>query len=201
MNFSDVEDLYEGMRNDPEFLWLRRGKNPLVPGEGQQPTKVFIVGEAPGADEVMALRPFVGASGKVLRQLMAIANLFTTPVPQAGYLANCWLTNAVKYRPPRNRTPTLPEIKASRPYLDREWYLVGQPPVIIAVGATALTAIRREQSAIGQYAGKPITNTHGRTLWPMFHPAYGLRGNDTVKGVIEEHWNRLAEWLDENGSR
>jgi len=190
----DIEDVYEAMRLDGAFGDLRRGRNPLVPGEGCQPAGVFIVGEAPGADEVMALRPFVGPSGKVLRQLMNIASLSTT------YMANCWLTNAVKYRPPRNRTPTLPEVMTSRPYLLREWQLLGKPPVIVAVGAVALTAIRGKPSAIGAVAGKRETK-NGRTLWPMFHPSFGLRGSDQLKQTIETHWEQFAEWLDENGSR
>lgn len=200
--FNDVEDLYEAMRIDGVFGDLRRGRNPLVPGEGATPTGVFIVGEAPGADEVMALRPFVGASGQVLRQLMDIAQLWTTDSPcDPSRPANCWLTNAVKYRPPRNRTPTLAEVMVSRPYLLKEWALVGKPPVIIAVGAVALTAIKGVPTAISIYAGHPITNSEGHTLWPMFHPSFGLRGSDNLKETIEEHWQSLAEWLDENNSR
>lgn len=201
MLMNDLEDVYEAMRLDGAFGDLRRGRNPLVPGEGRQPCRVFIVGEAPGADEVMALRPLVGPSGKVLRQLMAEAGLYSTVDQRApNKLPNCWLTNAVKYRPPRNRTPTLAEVMISRPYLLREWQLVGKPSVIIAVGAVALTAIRGEPASISAVAGKPVTK-NGRTLWPMFHPAFGLRGNETVKATIEAHWEQFAEWLDENNSR
>lgn len=197
--WSDTDELYEAIRNDPNFDDLRRGRNPLVPGEGAQPAPVMIVGEAPGADEVMALRPFVGASGKVLRQLMAIADLRAGRpwVFREGPL-NCWLTNVVKYRPPRNRTPTLVELMHSRPYLMDEWRLVGKPSVIIAVGAPALTAIRGQQTPISKYAGKPLRQLSGRVLWPMYHPAFGLRGSDQLRATIESHWEALAEWLNEN---
>lgn len=190
--WSDTEELYEAIRNDPNFDDLRRGRNPLVPGEGIQPAPVMIVGEAPGADEVMALRPFVGASGRVLRQLMDIAGLSSTRLP------NCWLTNAVKYRPPRNRTPTLVELMHSRPYLLAEWNLLGKPRVIVAVGAPALTAIRGQQTPISKYAGKPLRSQNDRILWPMYHPAFGLRGSDQLRATIESHWEALAEWLNEN---
>lgn len=189
----DLEDLYERMREDPAFNDLRRGKNPLVPGEGRQSSGVFIVGEAPGADEVMALRPFVGASGRVLRQLMSIASLSTG---HNQMRPNCWLTNAVKYRPPRNRTPTLPEIKASRPYLFSEWALVGRPSVIVTVGATALTAIAGKQIAVSLHAGKAFTLRSGAQVWAMFHPAYGLRGGEKLQRLIETHWEAFAEWLE-----
>lgn len=195
--WSDTEELYEAMRDDPNFADLRRGRNPLIPGEGIQPAPVMIVGEAPGADEVMALRPFVGASGKVLRQLMAIAGLYAHNTLPDHY-SNCWLTNAVKYRPPRNRTPTLVELMHSRPYLLDEWRLVGKPTVIIAVGAPALTAIRGQQTPISKHAGKPLRSKNGRTIWPMYHPAFGLRGSNQLKETIESHWEALAEWLDEN---
>lgn len=208
MHYRDVEDLYEAMREDLNFFDLRRGKNPLVPGEGAQPAGVFIVGEAPGADEVMALRPFVGASGQVLRQLMAIARLASEDQyedgrdfpPTAG--GNCWLTNAVKYRPPRNRTPYMNEIKAARPYLLEEWRLVGKPRVIVTLGAAALSAIRGQSTPIAKFAGKMVIDAqHGRVLWPMFHPAYGLRGSEALRTRIEQDWERLAGWLDENRPR
>lgn len=193
----DIEDLYDEMRSDSAFEHLRRGRNPLVPGEGRIPAGVMVIGEAPGADEVMALRPFVGASGRVLRQLMATAGLTTG---SNGFKPNCWLTNAVKFRPPRNRTPTFDEIKASRNYLLREWRLLGKPSVVVAVGAVALTAVQGVPMSIGKYAGECI-KSNGRTLWPMFHPAYGLRGDDSLRQRIESHWEALAEWLDENNSR
>jgi uracil-DNA glycosylase family 4 len=199
---SDVDELYELMRNDEAFNDLRRGKNPLIPGEGLNswpylnPSGVFIVGEAPGADEVTALRPFVGASGRMLRALMASIDLFA-----GGDMPNCWLTNAVKYRPPRNRTPTLVEIMKSRPYLRKEWALVGKPSVIVAVGAVALTAIRGQQLGISKYAGRPLLGRASGTVWPMFHPAFGLRGSEQLRNTIEGHWLALGEWLNDNNSR
>lgn len=195
--WSDTEELYEAMREDANFADLRRGRNPLVPGEGIQPAPVMIVGEAPGADEVMALRPFVGASGQVLRQLMHIGQLCSDD-SRCEHPANCWLTNAVKYRPPRNRTPTLVELMHSRPYLVAEWELIGKPRLIIPVGAAALTAVRGKQSSIGQFAGKPYSVKGNRITWPMFHPAYGLRGSAKLRETIEGHWEKLAEWFHEN---
>ena len=196
---SDLEDLYELMRNDPAFEHLRRGQNPLVPGEGQNPCGVMVIGEAPGAHEVMQLRPFVGASGKVLRQLMSTAGLHSTyGAHQIGHpLAgnpNCWLTNTVKYRPPRNRTPTPSEVALSRPYLLQEWRLLGRPRLTVAVGAVALSAIYGRQVSIGKLAGHP-QKLRKSIVWPMFHPAYGLRGSDKLRELIEQHWEELGSWI------
>src|SRR5688500_16998698 len=84
-----------------------------VAGEGDNP-EAFIIGEAPGAQEEAQQRPFVGPAGVVMRDLMAIAGLYAH-IPRDGKpkvinnrhgLENCWLTNVVKFRPPRNRKPT-----------------------------------------------------------------------------------------------
>jgi uracil-DNA glycosylase family 4 len=195
---SDLEDLHEAMRSDLNFADLRKGKNPLIPGEGRSPTRVMIVGEAPGADEVMQGRPFVGTSGQVLRQLMRIAELTTGDNQMRP---NCWLTNAVKYRPPRNRTPLWYEINKFRPYLLREWHIVGRPELMITVGAVALSAFAGRQLSIGPHVGKPITLANGVVVWPMFHPAFGLRGSDHVKDIIESHWQALAEWMNDHYTR
>jgi uracil-DNA glycosylase family 4 len=191
----DLEDLHEAIREDPAFAHLRVGKNPLVPGEGKfQNTTVMIIGEAPGADEVMAGRPFVGASDQVLRQLMQIAGLTAgLSTRHDGRHANCWLTNAIKYRPPRNRTPIWSEIDAARPYLYREWQLIGRPKLVVPVGATGLSTLRGKQSAITAFAGK-YYRQDGITVWPMFHPAYGLR-NERMRSEIENDWEELAEWM------
>ncbi len=198
-NPTDLEDLYELMREDSVWDDLRKGKNRLVPGEGaRDKPKAFIIGEAPGAEEAMALRPFVGKSGKVLRQLMASANLYTFDwenVEEKRYgVANAWLTNVVKYRPPSNRTPTPYEIKLARPYLRKEWELVGSPQLIIPVGAVALYAVMGRPKSITGNAGNPFRSESGKIVWPMLHPAYGLR-NEEARADMEKHWKVLGKRL------
>lgn len=169
-------------------------------GEGDDP-EAFIVGEAPGAQEEMQRRPFVGPAGIVMRDLMAIAGLFSTiPLDRRGYsAANCWLTNTVKFRPPRNRTPTPDEIKAARPWLRAEWEAVGKPVVIVPVGGTALAAITGKPQSILVAAGKlhKYRSREGLDLciWPMVHPSYGLRGGEQVQAALEQDWDRFAGWM------
>lgn len=173
-----------------------------VPGEGDNP-KAFIIGEAPGAQEEAQRRPFVGPAGVVMRDLMAIAGLFSTPSGCGPpYEPNCWLTNVVKFRPPRNRTPFPIEIKAARPWLLKEWEAVGSPELIIPVGGTALTAILGKPQSILRAAGKchKAVSRSGMTLfvWPMVHPAFGLR-TPAVQPLLEADWERLAEWRRKHG--
>ena len=168
-----------------------------VPGEGDNP-RVMLIGEAPGAQEDLKRRPFVGDSGLVLRELMTIAGLFTGFTPHFGE-ANCWLTNVVKFRPPGNRIPTMVEIMNVRHLLLEEWKAVGKPFIIVPVGGVALTAIFGRKISILKVAGKPSyhkSNYDNRlqnmTVYPMIHPSYGLRGGKQIQDLIEHDWEQLG---------
>lgn len=168
-------------------------------GENEQPP-VMLIGEAPGAEEVLRHRPFVGKSGRVLRQLMEVAGLFTGYAPYFGN-ANCWLTNVVKFRPPRNRTPYPDEINTVRSLLRNEWICIGKPRIIIPVGNTALAAVVGRQTSILKHSGwlhKVLSNVDGKDLyiWPMIHPSYGLH-NPAIQPVMEEDWINFGKWLRE----
>jgi uracil-DNA glycosylase len=180
MNLADV---YEGIRSDKRFDGLRVPGVVLVPGEGSSRPNVMIVGEAPGATENTAKRPFVGASGKVLRSLI-------TDV--AGLEAeDYFITNIVKYRPPGNRTPTVGEVQFSIPHLRKEWNAIGCPKIIVAVGSTALSALAPQLGGVMRCAGHAYPLTGDRTLWPMLHPAYGLRNPD-FQPRMESHWDTFG---------
>lgn len=173
-----------------------------VAGEGDNP-RAFIIGEAPGATEDMALRPFVGTSGRILRDLMALAGLHCgrAHVFSEGP-ANCWLTNAIKFRPPGNRTPNAMEIAAFRLSLAQEWHAVGAPRLIIPVGSVAFRALTGKQISILRAAGHParVTSRQGKRMmvWPMLHPAFVARAGDKVKELAEADWERIGEWRKEH---
>lgn len=190
---ADIEDGNQGWRSAFPDL-----SKTYVAGEGDNPL-AFIVGEAPGAQEEIARRPFVGSAGIVLRDLMDIANLWSTDSScDPSRPANCWLTNVVKFRPPRNRRPTPDEITCARPFLRAEWVAVGMPRLIIPVGGVALTAVTGKNQSIMRLAGRchPYTSTEGLALfvWPMIHPSYGLR-NPAIQPLIESDWDNLAGWM------
>ena len=186
--------------NDVRLLFPRLAQSNYVPGEGAEKPVAFIVGEAPGAEEDMRRRPFVGRSGQVLHQLMDFAGLWTTDSNcDKSKPANAWITNVVKFRPPGNATPTDAELYGFRQLLMREWILVGKPRLIIPVGATALKAITKRQISILRVAGKPLRSENTSvTVYPMIHPSYGLRGDDAVKEKMESHWERLRKWRASN---
>lgn len=170
-----------------------------VPGEGDNPIAV-IIGEAPGAQEETKRRPFVGTSGAVLRQLMDTAGLWATDLPDSACPdANCWLTNVVKFRPPKNRKPTPLEIKAARPWLRMEWEAIGKPRLIIPIGSTALEAVFGRWVPLHKVSGRVImcTSREGLELavWPMLHPSFGLR-NPVMQPLLEQDWSRLRVWLN-----
>jgi len=184
----DLAETYDAYREDPAFAHLRTEGIVLVPGEGSSTPKVMIVGEAPGATENLQQRPFVGASGRVLRSLITdVAGLDAE---------DYFITNTVKYRPPGNRTPTVDEIEDSLPHLRAEFGALGAPKVIIAVGGIALMVFRPrgETRGILACAGEAIELRRGNWLVPMVHPAYGLR-NKSFRPTMEKHWEDFGEWF------
>jgi len=206
----DLIDLYEEYREDPAFEHLRGEHIKLVPGRGNERPSVMILGEAPGAQENLHGEPFVGRSGHLLDQLMREAGLYADdqwryPMdsdddpPEVAIYANTFITNTVKYRPPANRTPSRREIEASRPWILKEWKILGKPKVIITTGAVPLACIKPELLPVSDAAGRPfVLKPSTLTLWPMFHPAFALR-NKPMRPVVERHWQDLGEWLQGEG--
>lgn len=194
--------------NALDQLWVKEFEQlskVFVPGEGEFP-RAFVFGEAPGAQEEMHRRPFIGPAGKVLRQLMMVADFYAHDPGQSGdaFLRgftqpNCWLTNTIKFRPPRNRKPYWTEVLAARPFLRAEWVAVGRPRLIIPVGGTALSALIGRQVSIVKHSGwlhKEVSRVDGKPLyvWPMLHPSLGLR-NPGMRPLMERDWEALGAWL------
>ena len=162
-----------------------------VPGEGPKDARVFLVGEAPGRVEDETGRPFVGAAGKFLNELLLSAGLSRERV---------FIGNLVKCRPPGNRDPTEEEINACAHFLDEQLSVV-RPRVIVTLGRFSSEYIFQKY---GLKWGK-ISDMHGKvfnihTLFgllliiPMYHPAAGLYHGETKK-KIEEDWAALKELL------
>jgi len=151
-----IESIYAGYEYEPDLAGLigeyQLRKPKLIHGHGRIPPVAVIVGEAPGAREVVDERPFTGPSGQFLRRHLESAGID----PDA-----LWITNAVKYRPRQNRTPDREEIMCSRPYLMKELGVVTQktpkPVAVLACGRTAATAM----------LGTPVSVT--REMGTVFH--------------------------------
>ncbi len=172
---------------------LHATRTNAVPGEGSPDAKVVFVGEAPGRNEDLQGRPFVGAAGKLLTDLLASIGLSREEV---------FITNVVKCRPPNNRDPRPEEIETCLPFLKRQLEVI-DPDVIVALGRhSALTFLKlagRAESSIMRIRGKVFeVELFGRKrkLMPTLHPAAALY-NPRLRPLLERDFNKLRELLGE----
>ncbi|AYH44234.1 uracil-DNA glycosylase family protein [Azoarcus sp. DN11] len=136
-----------------------------VPGVGDRHADWMFVGEGPGSEEDLRGEPFVGAAGRLLDAMLAAIGL------KRG--ENVYIANAVKCRPPHNRTPQADEIATCHPYLARQIALV-QPRVLIALGRPAALALLDAEISIGASRGR-IFQRGETPVVVTYHPAYLLR--------------------------
>ncbi len=163
---------------------LHESRNKSVPGEGPANAEIMLIGEGPGFYENEQGRPFVGASGKFLSELLAQAGLKREDV---------WIGNVVKCRPPANRDPLPDELSTCNQYLDRQISAIN-PSIIITLG----------RFSMGKFMpGAKITQVHGqmrkvgeRFVIPMFHPAAALH-QAALKPAILADFAKLPELLKE----
>ena len=164
---------------------LHRSRTEAVPGEGPTHAEIMFIGEGPGATEDKQGRPFVGASGKFLNQLLE----------QAGVTrADVFITNVVKCRPPGNRDPLPDEIEiCTSNYLQHQIEIVN-PSIIVTLGRHSMGLF---------FKGAKITQIHGqmrqvgdRFVIPMFHPAAALH-QLSLRDTIMADFARLPELLKE----
>lgn len=173
---------------------LYEGENKvLVYGEGSVGARVMLIGEAPGEQEALKRRPFVGKAGKNLDEFLELAKLNRSEL---------YVTNTVKFRPTRvsnagrivNRAPTQEEIALFYPFLLREIELV-KPEYVVTLGNVPLQTLTDRKTVIGAVHGQTIEK-HGFTLYPMYHPA-SLIYNPSLREVYRADVLRLSEMLEE----
>lgn len=140
-------------------------RNQAVPGIGDRHASWMFVGEGPGSEEDQRGEPFVGQAGRLLDNMLAAIGL------QRG--EDVYIANAVKCRPPHNRTPERSEIASCLPYLERQIALV-QPRLLVALGRPAAQALLQRELAITSARGKRFEH-NGVAVVVTYHPAYLLR--------------------------
>lgn len=155
-----------------------------MPGDGSPVASILIIGEGPGFNEDQQGLPFVGRSGKLLDELLAQVPLSRKDV---------FITNVVKCRPPDNRDPLPDEVAACKPYLQRQLDLIN-PKVIVTLGRHSLLRYYPE-GRISKDHGR-IIKLDDRVLFPLYHPAAGLR-NPAMKRDLQEDVMRLPEAIRE----
>lgn len=173
-----LEKIAANVRGCPLCKLARTRKN-AVPGEGQISAKIMFIGEAPGRSEDEIGKPFVGAAGRILDDLLKKAGIERSQV---------FITNIVKCRPPNNRVPEEDELIACRPYLDRQIALI-KPKVICILGRTAYSSILGG-SSITANRGK-IVERSGQKYFSTFHPAAVIY-NKKLLSTLEADLKKLA---------
>ncbi len=155
-----------------------------VPGEGPVDAEVMLVGEAPGYYEDQQGRPFVGAAGQFLEQLLASIGLKRTDV---------FIGNVIKCRPPGNRDPLPEEISACSHWLSEQFEIV-RPRVVVTLGRYSLARF---------LPGTPIGKVHGQgrkinDIWvvPMYHPAAALH-QGSLRKTIEDDFRKIPGYLEQ----
>ena len=153
-----------------------------VPGEGPAPAPLMLIGEGPGRNEDEQGRPFVGAAGKFLDELLAAAGL---------QRAQVYITNVVKCRPPENRDPLPAEVAACAGYLERQIELV-DPRVIVTLGRFSMARwfpVERISAIHGQ-----ARQFGARLVVPMFHPAAALH-QPKIRPQLLEDFAKLPQLI------
>ena len=145
---------------------LHRGRTQTVFGVGKRDARLFVIGEAPGADEDRQGEPFVGRAGQLLNAMLRAIGLPRSDV---------YIANILKCRPPNNRDPEPGEAATCTPYLAQQIELV-QPRVLLAVGRIAAQWLLQTDTPIGRLRGR--VTSYGARNTPLvvtYHPAYLLR--------------------------
>lgn len=162
---------------------LHTGRTNAVPGEGPSDAEILFIGEGPGFHEDRQGRPFVGPAGNFLEDLLQSIGMTREQV---------FIANMVKCRPPENRDPTPTEISACSKYLDRQIELLN-PLLIVTLGRFS-TARFIPGQAISRVRGR-LHSVGGRRVFPIMHPAAGLRRQEMRAG-IEEDFAKIPGLLD-----
>ncbi len=167
---------------------LHTARKKAVPGEGPSDSDILFIGEGPGFHENEEGRPFVGAAGRFLEDLLASISLRREQV---------FICNVVKCRPPGNRDPQPEEIEACRPYLDRQIAAIS-PAVIVTLGRFSM-ARYFGTAKISSVHGQAKT-VDGRLVVAMFHPAAALH-QPGLKSSIEDDFRKLPALIEQARKR
>jgi len=156
---------------------LHKTRNHVIFGEGNILAEILIIGEAPGRDEDIQGRPFVGKSGQLLDKILAACG-FTRE-------EHIFISNIVKCRPPDNRVPTPHEANICKPWLLKQIELIN-PKILILLGATALKYMAGPDHRITSERGNWIY-CYGRPAMPVYHPAALLRDPSLKRDTWEDY--------------
>lgn len=187
-----VRDDVWNLKSSPLYEDRTRNGNFAVIGEGDHYAKIMFIGEAPGKNEAATGRPFCGAAGKILDELLNSAGIERSRV---------YITNIVKDRPPGNRDPFPQEIEIYAPFLDRQIEII-QPEVIATLGRFSMDYIMRRFGL--EHVIEPISRAHGKEfqaetgygkvmILPLYHPAVAVYDRSKL-GELLNDFKQLSKY-------
>ena len=186
-----IKDEIVEAKDSPLYEYRIKNKYFPVIGEGSHSAKIMFIGEAPGKNEAETGRPFCGAAGKVLDELLVSISVDRKSV---------YVTNIVKDRPPENRDPSPDEIDFYAPFLDRQIEII-KPEVIATLGRFSMAYIMKKFELESEL--KSISQIHGNTfeaetsygkikIIPLYHPAVAIYG--TNKEILKKDFETLKQF-------
>lgn len=207
MNIVSKTDQMKKVRDDvinfndsPLFKYRTENNYHAVLGEGSHDAEIVFIGEAPGKNEAKTGRPFCGAAGKILDELLSSIELERKDI---------YITNIVKDRPPENRDPTEEEIGAYGPFLDRQLAII-HPKVIATLGRFSMIYVMQKASppAGGEFDIVPIGQAHGRVyegdlgfgkvaIIPLYHPAAAIY-NRELKQTLAKDFEAIKKYAQKH---
>ena len=164
---------------------LYKSATNMVFSDGNPKSKIMLIGEAPGHDEDLQAKPFVGRSGKLLDKMLEAIDLNREKV---------YIANIIPWRPPANRRPTEDEINSCLPFILKHIEII-KPSALMLLGSTATFAILKNKEGISKIRGKWVDlkiNQMTIPTMPTFHPAFLLRQPGQKKHV----WTDLQSLRD-----
>ena len=176
-----LTELHEEVANCQDCV-LAQGRKNSVPGEGPENAEIVFIGEGPGFHEDQQGRPFVGAAGNLLEELLESIGLRREDV---------YICNVIKCRPPGNRDPSPEEIEACKKFLDRQVEIIS-PRMIVTLGRISMERY---------FPGAKISQIHGQPRkiggiihYPMYHPAAALH-QPKWRQVVKDDMSRIPQLL------
>lgn len=188
-----IRDEILDLKKSPLYEYRIKNKNFPVIGEGSHDAQIMFIGEAPGKNEALTGKPFCGASGRILDELLLSIKLDRK---------NVYVTNIVKDRPPENRDPKPAEIELYAPFLDRQIEII-KPKVIATLGRFSMQYIMSRYGL--DFELEPISKIHGKefktktdfgefVVIPLYHPAVAVY-NNTTKDVLKDDFKKLTKYM------
>ncbi len=179
----ELREYYEEIK-DCQLCGLAGSRTHLVFGEGNPKARIVFVGEAPGYYEDQQGKPFVGAAGKLLTELLASVGLKREEI---------FIANVLKCRPPENRDPKPEEIETCMPHLWKQLDLI-RPKVVCTLGNFATQTLLGRKVGISKVRGQHF-QVRNFFVFPMYHPAASLHQGGLTEALREDFRN-LRDFLN-----